>query len=162
MHESEEFPGQFETDVCAFVDPRCKEIGVRFLCADGNFEPEEGVNILEDNMVQYKMNRMMLGLLESSELAKQFPLNVHMHHLNALSFTKGSYIGQELTQSTYDSGIIGKIAMPFSVMSQDNKIELAVDNFDPHDWLNTDFDESLVSQVILDSKGKKLGKVLAA
>jgi len=112
-------------------------------------------------MVEYKINRMILGLLESSELAKQFPLNMHLHHLNAVSFSKGCYIGQELTQRTYHTGVIRKMAMPFSIMTKENKTKLAVDNFDPHEWLDTGFDESLVSDVILDSKGKKLGKVLA-
>ena len=40
MFESEEFPGSFETDVAAFVDPRTASQGVRILCADESFEPE--------------------------------------------------------------------------------------------------------------------------
>ena len=41
MFESEEFPGQFETDVLAFADPRTCFNGVRILCADGSFELDE-------------------------------------------------------------------------------------------------------------------------
>lgn len=37
MFESEEFPGQMETDVCAFVDPRTRLNGVRILCAEESF-----------------------------------------------------------------------------------------------------------------------------
>ena len=40
MFESEEHPGQFETDICAFVDPRTKANGVRILCAEESFEPD--------------------------------------------------------------------------------------------------------------------------
>ncbi len=43
MFESEEFPGNFETDVCAFVDPRTSVNGVRILCAQESFQPEDGV-----------------------------------------------------------------------------------------------------------------------
>jgi len=46
MFESEEFPGCFETDVAAFVDPRTNSNGVRVLCAEESFEPENGVKIL--------------------------------------------------------------------------------------------------------------------
>jgi len=59
MFESEEFPGQMETDVCAFVDPRCHGNGVRFLCAEESFEPEEGVEIITNSMAEYKASRMI-------------------------------------------------------------------------------------------------------
>ena len=34
MHESDEFPGEFETDVAAFIDPRTSQMGVRVLCVE--------------------------------------------------------------------------------------------------------------------------------
>ena len=43
MHESEEYPGTFETDVAAFVDPRTNQNGVRVLCCEESFEPDQGV-----------------------------------------------------------------------------------------------------------------------
>jgi hypothetical protein len=43
MFESEEFPGSFETDVAAFVDPRTNENGVRVLCTEESFEAEKNV-----------------------------------------------------------------------------------------------------------------------
>ena len=48
MIESDEFPGCYETDVCAFVDPRTKLNGVRILCAEESFETEDGAKIIED------------------------------------------------------------------------------------------------------------------
>jgi len=48
MFESDEFPGSFETDVCAFVDPRTGSNGVRVLCAEESFEVENNVKILQD------------------------------------------------------------------------------------------------------------------
>ena len=38
LFESEEFPGQLETDVAAYVDPRTAAQGVRVLCTDDSFE----------------------------------------------------------------------------------------------------------------------------
>jgi hypothetical protein len=65
MFESEEFKGCMETDVCAFVDPRTSANGVRVLCAEESFEPEDGVNIIDDQHVQYNIARMIHGIPES-------------------------------------------------------------------------------------------------
>lgn len=45
MFESEYFPGCFETDVCAFIDPRTRLNGVRVLCAEDSFITEDDVVI---------------------------------------------------------------------------------------------------------------------
>ena len=96
MAESEEWPGETETDVAAFADPRSQLMGVRILCSEGNMELED-IDTVHDND-EYTIYRHMLGILEGSEeLGNQFPLNCHMHTLNGVSFDKGCYIGQELT-----------------------------------------------------------------
>jgi hypothetical protein len=78
MIESEEFPGHFETDVCAFVDPRTKLNGVRIFCAEESFQPEDGVQILEDES-QYNLSRLINGLPEGGrEIGNQFPLNMNL------------------------------------------------------------------------------------
>jgi hypothetical protein len=41
MHESEEFPGELETDVAAFLDPRTSAMGVRVLCVEESLELDE-------------------------------------------------------------------------------------------------------------------------
>ena len=94
MFESEEFPGCMETDIAAFVDPRTALQGVRILCAAASFIPESDVEVLQNPDREYKIARMMLGLLESSkEMGNQFPLNINLHQLNGVSFDKGCYIG---------------------------------------------------------------------
>jgi hypothetical protein len=65
MFDSEEFPGSMETDVCIFVDPRTRCNGIRVLCAEESFEPENGVKILQDQL-QYDVARMIHGLPETS------------------------------------------------------------------------------------------------
>lgn len=42
MFESEEHPGEFETDIACFADPRTNMNGVRILCAEGSFEWDDG------------------------------------------------------------------------------------------------------------------------
>ena len=41
MFESEEYPGQMETDVIAFADPRTSLMGVRVMCGEGSFEVDD-------------------------------------------------------------------------------------------------------------------------
>lgn len=67
MHESEEFPGEFETDVAAFLDPRTQAMGVRVLCVEESLELEES-NLMRklDDPEEYDLIRTMLGIPESS------------------------------------------------------------------------------------------------
>lgn len=64
MFESEAFPGQFETDILAFTDPRTHMNGVRVLCADGSFELDEEIKVFEDHS-EYNLLRHTLGIAES-------------------------------------------------------------------------------------------------
>ncbi len=161
MFESEEFPGSMESDVCAFVDPRTRSNGVRVLCAEESFEPEDNVSILTDP-TQYNVARMVHGLPESShEWGGHFPLHLHLQHLHGVSFEKGCYIGQELTQRTHFTGAIRKIALPFLVVS-DADIKIEVQNFSPAGYVDTGFNLPLLGEEIQDAKSRKLGKVIAA
>lgn len=46
---------------------------------------------------------------------KTFPLEAGLHELNAISFTKGCYVGQELTTRTHHRGVIRKRLLPVRV-----------------------------------------------
>ena len=89
----------------------------------------------------------MLGILEGGdELGNKFPLNCHLHHLNGVSFDKGCYIGQELTQRTFHTGVIRRVTMPFFVASEGfDPTELRVDavNFMPLNYVDLNFDMDL-------------------
>jgi hypothetical protein len=63
MFESEEFPGQFETDVLTFTDPRTHMNGVRVICGDGSFELDSDIKVFKDQS-EYDLYRMLNGILE--------------------------------------------------------------------------------------------------
>ena len=37
MHENEDYPGELETDIVAFVDPRTADNGIRVVCPEQSF-----------------------------------------------------------------------------------------------------------------------------
>ena len=57
MHESDEFPGEFETDVATFVDPRTKLMGVRILCAGETLEIDDSEFKEQKDMEEYTLIR---------------------------------------------------------------------------------------------------------
>ena len=109
---------------------------------------------------------MILGLPEgSAELGGQFPLNMNLNMINAVSFSKGCYIGQELTQRTYHTGVVRRIALPFVINThlEDSERRMIVDveNFSPFNAIDRNFKTVVKGETILDLKGKKLGKIIA-
>lgn len=112
---------------------------------------------------QYHLARMIHGLPESSEeLGGQFPLNMHLHHLNGVSFEKGCYLGQELTQRTYFTGTIRRVALPFMVIPDSDSSTFHIEGYNPASHVDPGFNISLKGEEIKDSKGKKLGKILTS
>lgn len=124
--------------------------------------------VYTDARSHYDLYRMAIGLLEGGqEMGNQFPLNINLHQLNGVSFSKGCYIGQELTQRTYHTGVVRKVALPFLIDSLPNmddiqRLKIHVDDFSPLNMIDEGFDEDLAGQEIKDSKGKRLGKILAS
>ena len=160
MHPSEDFPGELETDVAAFLDPRTSMMGVRVLCAEDSLEIEDPDFLRLNDSSEYDLMRLLMGIGESSrEMSNQFPLNMHLHYLNGVSFDKGCYIGQELTQRTYHTGVIRKVALPFLVLSKDDSFKVNAVNFTPLAQVDKSFDLDLKGEQIV-SQGKKLGKIL--
>lgn len=111
---SEEHPEVMVTDSMAFYDPRLRSLGCRVICPENSLQIEEQTINLKIKSEDYEAIRMLYGVPEGPhEVKNTFPLNMNFQHLNGISFNKGCYIGQELTQRTYHTGVIRKIAMPF-------------------------------------------------
>ncbi|XP_065319304.1 putative transferase CAF17 homolog, mitochondrial isoform X2 [Gordionus sp. m RMFG-2023] len=72
---------------------------------------------------QYTSYRYRLGIGEGSidhPVGQCLPLESNADYLNSVSFTKGCYIGQELTSRTYHTGVIRKRLMP--IVLEDNSL----------------------------------------
>ena len=71
---------------------------------------------------------------------------MHLYALNAVSVDKGCYIGQELTQRTFHTGVIRRIALPFVIdsspvtLEEGRSVKINVDNFAPMEMIDHGFD----------------------
>ena len=101
------------TDSISYFDPRLLSLGCRIICPNDSLEIDESLINKKINEDDYEVIRLLYGVLEGEEVHNEFPLNINFQYLNAISFNKGCYIGQELTQRTYHTGVIRKSVMPF-------------------------------------------------
>jgi folate-binding protein YgfZ len=89
-------------------------MGCRVICPHDSLEMEEDIINYKLTQDDYDVIRMLYCVPEGPEECQNaLPLNLNFQHLNSISFNKGCYIGQELTQRTYHTGVIRKIYMPF-------------------------------------------------
>ena len=168
MFESEEFPGEKETDVLAFADPRTSFIGARVMCGNGSFEIEDpSIKYYKNGDHQeYDLIRYVNAVVEgSSECGGHFPLHLNFNQLNGVSTTKGCYIGQELIQRTTHVGPIRKQTLPFMVVTkttEDNKLEIDLNNFNALAMVDRGFSHKMQDLEIKDHKGMKVGKIIGS
>ena len=167
LFESEVYPGEFETDVIAFADPRTALVGVRVMCGHGSFEIEDPEIKFYNNgdHKEYDLFRYLNALVEgSSECGGHFPFHVNFNQLNGVSTTKGCYIGQELIQRTTHVGTVRKQTLPFIVRDKKDgeKLELDLHNFNAMTLVNREFSHPMKDMDLKDHKGVKVGKILAS
>lgn len=118
-----EMPKPTEHKIIACTDPRCNQIGVRFI-VPLDFQIEQFQQIFDQNKVEcspsndeynYMEHRYVHGIIEGStemQPLKMFPFEANCDYLHGISFHKGCYLGQEFTARTYHTGVIRKRIMP--------------------------------------------------
>ncbi len=92
-----------EVNKNSFYDPRTKNMGFRSLVPPKFNDSQEQIN--------YDYLRISCFLPEGEKdlLSRiSFPLEYGLDNFNAFSFTKGCYVGQELTARTHHTGVIRK------------------------------------------------------
>jgi transferase CAF17, mitochondrial len=133
----------------ANLDPRHPSLGMRVLQlppppqpADAEKESESnaGSSTLEERKAQfsrmmkrffplaeqnYEVVRRLMGVAEGSEIAGKIALETNQEFLNAVSFNKGCYLGQELTARVQHTGAIRKRLLPLLLMDTMTQIPSA-------------------------------------
>jgi folate-binding protein YgfZ len=117
----------------------------------------------------YRRLRYALGVAEGAELLGLLPLECNLEGLNAVSFEKGCYVGQELTARTHHRGVVRKRVVParFEVANAVDKrgAPLAVapgTRLFPHTSPNDPNDEALHSRNTSTRAPKPAGSVVAS
>ena len=119
--EAETEADQHSLGALAFLppDPRMHTRGLRGIlpaAAAAALLPEVAPNaphLRADGDAAYREWRYRWGVAEgTAELAGLLPLEANLEGLNAISFDKGCYIGQELTARTHHRGVIRKRLVP--------------------------------------------------
>lgn len=106
------FAGNHDAPDTAYTDPRHKDIGWR--------DYEIGHDQAEDQK-KYDQHRVLLGIPEGSRdliPGKSTLIESWLHKLNAVSFKKGCYMGQELTARMFYRGLAKKHLYPVTFSSQ--------------------------------------------
>jgi folate-binding protein YgfZ len=103
-----EVPG--EVTAC-FQDPRHSAMGVRIFAPR---ESEAGITDICGSAEHhvYECMRLVHGIPEGAELEGKIPLECNLEFLNAIGFTKGCYVGQELVARTHFKGQVRKRYFP--------------------------------------------------
>ncbi|CAN0187708.1 unnamed protein product [Scytosiphon promiscuus] len=106
-----------DTGGCAvrYADPRCAALGVRLIRPKGEAD-SNGMNWPHGDLVvpeeRYHALRVANGVGEGSELVDSIPLESNLDLMGSISFTKGCYVGQELTARTQFKGFVRKRVLP--------------------------------------------------
>jgi len=95
-----------------YQDPRVKTLGFRVY----NFKETLAPLLSDYKEGDYLYNSFLEGVPDCENgliQEKTIPLEANLDQLNAISFNKGCYIGQELTARTHHQGLIRKRILPF-------------------------------------------------
>lgn len=106
-------------------DPRLRSMGLRILSKSKEFdEVKKSIQSIMDAQIvdcsskNYKLLRYMLGVgegINDHPESNCLPLECNADFLNSVSFTKGCYLGQELTARIHHTGVVRKRVMPIII-----------------------------------------------
>src|ERR1700722_5496344 len=102
----------------AYADPRLAELGARLLIPRGKESEIAALGFARAGPAAYDKHRLALGVPDGSrdlEVEKSILLENGFEELNGVDFSKGCYMGQELTARTKYRALIRKRLLPVTV-----------------------------------------------
>ncbi|PWA98621.1 pleckstrin (PH) domain superfamily protein [Artemisia annua] len=134
-------------------DPRLECLGFRGIFPTNSIPPmvEADTETAEENYLLWRLER---GVAEGSiEIPKgeAIPLEYNLAGLNAISFDKRCYIGQELIARSHHRGVIRKRLLPLKFLNESGT-----------GWCFTNWYQAEVREVTSLKSGKKAGTVTTA
>jgi len=105
------------------IDPRHPSMGLRLLSPPHNDSPLSAISDFPETPGTYSILRKLCGIAEGyNELSGKTALEANQDWLNAISFKKGCYLGQELTARSNFTGIIRKRILPLIIYDDRTQI----------------------------------------
>jgi len=99
----------------------------------------------------YSVLRKLAGIAEGSEITSKTALEANQEFLNAVSFSKGCYLGQELTARSQYTGVIRKRILPLAIIDTDTEV--------PRPWIMAGMMQELGEEGGIEKVFGKMGNV---
>ena len=101
-----------------YADPRLLDMGCRAVLAQGDHSALESAGLTAGDFETYERRRIELALADGSRdmiADKALLLENGFEELDGVSFTKGCFMGQELTARTRYRGLVKKRLLPVKI-----------------------------------------------
>jgi transferase CAF17, mitochondrial len=119
----------------AAMDPRHPSLGMRVLTLPNN-ESQQSTSTLDqrkrfsdmlsatfpESIGNYDLVRRLVGVAEGAEIQGKVASECNQEFLNAVSYHKGCYLGQELTARVHHTGVLRKRIMPLFMIGTKTEV----------------------------------------
>ena len=114
----------------AAMDPRHPSLGMRVLTLPNDQAAEQQkeqfasmmASTFPESKGNYDLVRRLAGVAEGKEIQGKVGSECNQEFLNAISYHKGCYLGQELTARVHHTGVLRKRIMPVFMISTNTEI----------------------------------------
>ena len=128
LHGFEGRGGPFAAGFC-YVDPRYAGIGARAMLPAAGVEALGNADFTASDRMEYENLRLHFGIPEGTVdlvAEKSLPMEANFDLLNGIDWTKGCYVGQELTARMHYRALIKKRLLPVEIDGEVPDIGTAV------------------------------------